>query len=633
MSQLRHTSIVLVVACFSIASCRSERIENTLPPKDSNSTPVQVPFPHPDNFKLPSEHGVIAVQSKNQNCTSCHGTDLRGGTSKVSCYQCHSQYPHNEWLAPRDHGKLMATADDTIKDQCARCHGVGTENALTLTVKSQYQPKACLSCHNYPHSNEWSKETEAAGFHGNMARGEKVAECTRCHGGDLRGDGDARKSCYSCHPDYPHQKNFASSHGESIVGKPLDKLSCFACHDKEKATSPTVAQGRPAECKSCHEYPHSDGWMSKASGSFHGRQFVEQGKTSCVGCHGDDFRGKGDPKKSCQACHNYPHDDNWTTGDHGQTVLAKTLDKSDCAMCHGATLKGGSSGVSCFSCHQNYPHNDDFVSPDKHGAVVKETTLAKSDCAMCHGKDYQGGGAKVACAQCHTYPHAKKGEEQRHMWAKREAHGAAVLTASIGRTDCYKCHGKDYTGGSSEIGCQMCHNYPHGSYGQSSDWSMPEKHGKTVLNGGGLAASDCKDCHGADFAGGNTKVSCTQCHKSYPHPAKFVLPVASQNNPDQHSVYIKNHGDDPTMCGTTCHGEDMAGGDTKVDCKTCHQQYPAPHKADSWVVPDNDNDPKHHKAFIAQHGNDPKICASACHGKDMKGGLAHVSCYQCHWHN
>jgi hypothetical protein len=25
------------------------------------------------------------------NCVSCHGSDLRGGTAGVSCYQCHGQ--------------------------------------------------------------------------------------------------------------------------------------------------------------------------------------------------------------------------------------------------------------------------------------------------------------------------------------------------------------------------------------------------------------------------------------------------------------------------------------------------------------------------------------------------------------
>lgn len=33
------------------------------------------------------------LQDPAKNCVSCHGADLRGGSSKVSCFACHS----NKW--------------------------------------------------------------------------------------------------------------------------------------------------------------------------------------------------------------------------------------------------------------------------------------------------------------------------------------------------------------------------------------------------------------------------------------------------------------------------------------------------------------------------------------------------------
>ena len=50
-------------------------------------------------YSPPSDHtisknGAIHKSGLNQpltNCVSCHGSDLRGGTSGVSCYECHNK--------------------------------------------------------------------------------------------------------------------------------------------------------------------------------------------------------------------------------------------------------------------------------------------------------------------------------------------------------------------------------------------------------------------------------------------------------------------------------------------------------------------------------------------------------------
>jgi len=55
---------------------------------------------YPD-YNPPSDHtvskdGVMhrsGLSDPTQNCTTCHGNDLTGGTSQVSCYECHGQ----EW--------------------------------------------------------------------------------------------------------------------------------------------------------------------------------------------------------------------------------------------------------------------------------------------------------------------------------------------------------------------------------------------------------------------------------------------------------------------------------------------------------------------------------------------------------
>jgi len=53
------------------------------------------------DYSPPSDHtinkeGALHKSGLDQpltNCVSCHGSDLRGGSSGVSCYECHGQ----EW--------------------------------------------------------------------------------------------------------------------------------------------------------------------------------------------------------------------------------------------------------------------------------------------------------------------------------------------------------------------------------------------------------------------------------------------------------------------------------------------------------------------------------------------------------
>lgn len=78
------------------------------------------------------------------SCTECHGTDLKGGISKISCYSCHSG------------------PDGTVG-----------------------------------HPDGWlSQNSNLSNYHGRYAKDYATA-CTACHGPDLRGP--ALPSCYNCH--------------------------------------------------------------------------------------------------------------------------------------------------------------------------------------------------------------------------------------------------------------------------------------------------------------------------------------------------------------------------------------------------------------------------------------------------
>ena len=58
-------------------------------PSSTSSGSTSAPASH-----TVSKHGVMhmtGLTSPGANCSSCHGSDLRGGTAGTSCYKCHGQ--------------------------------------------------------------------------------------------------------------------------------------------------------------------------------------------------------------------------------------------------------------------------------------------------------------------------------------------------------------------------------------------------------------------------------------------------------------------------------------------------------------------------------------------------------------
>ncbi len=102
----------------------------------------------------------------------------------------------------------------------------------------------------------------------------------------------------------------------------------------------------------------------------------------------------------------------------------------------------------------------------------------------------------------------------------------------------------------------------------ASGWMAPAS---TSFHGAALAgkkfdASECRQCHGSQFDGGISNVSCKTCHASYPHPENFV---------PAHSGFIKSINYNIASC-KGCHGQDY--GATKIDnsCLTCHTKQNGP---------------------------------------------------------
>lgn len=150
-------------------------------------------------------------------------------------------------------------------------------------------------------------------------------------------------------------------------------------------------------------------------------------------------------------------------------------------------------------------------------------------------------------------------------------HGAVLRSSGYDAGSCTRCHARSYNGGTSGVSCFSCHaSYPHGA--QWSDSSSAMFHGE-FLGGSSWDVAPCGACHGADFAGGTSGISCLSCHSSYPHAGGWAEPDSASF----HGVFIRDLSWDMRSC-RGCHGATYAGGRTEVSCRTagCHSRPAGP---------------------------------------------------------
>ena len=168
---------------------------------------------------LPSGHKETA-RSNISECTGCHGADLNGGISKVSCTQCH------------------------------------LGNALSV------------------HPVLWGNLAYA--FHGDYVKSSGNTSCSvaSCHGTNLQGVAGSGPSCANCHmagtAQAPQKHAWtATTTGENIAGhiayfnaNPINYSTCRnnACHGGAGTTAPPpgVFLSGPS-CLTCHTSPGTPG--------------------------------------------------------------------------------------------------------------------------------------------------------------------------------------------------------------------------------------------------------------------------------------------------------------------------------------------------------------------------------------
>ena len=283
-------------------------------------------------------------------CRECHGLELKGGVTKVDCFnQANSARCHFNGHGPRAiihavpftdpalHGAL-AKKDLTV---CQDCHGTagsaGSNPRFNLNIGSL--PAGCESsgCHNpnMAHPKPWKS-------HG--AAGNQANACALCHG-----------------------TNFE---GSPIIGAP----ACSSCHSRLVG----VQLPTPGTCVSCHGNPPDGAATPNRAGSHAAHLALPELQNNCNACHNGGGSGSathqvfGNLTVAFLPVYN---------AESGVASINKAAITCANVKCHGGqtTPVWGGHIAGCQSCHASGTAQYNSFNSGKHDKHISEG-LACTDC-------------------------------------------------------------------------------------------------------------------------------------------------------------------------------------------------------------------------------------------------------------
>ncbi len=333
----------LTAACCALFGCGKV---------NDQATSLESSGKHPGNWL--TGHRPAYRQNPDQ-CRECHGRDLKGGISKVDCFnqaglgQCHAgghgprNVPHQ--LPFKDgtiHGPV-AKADLTY---CQICHGTagGPGSNPRFDVPLGSLKNGCEDCHD-PFTAHLIVEGFSSGWPGHTTAGNMGNSCTLCHGIDLTGG--VGPGCNTCHTALP------------------------------PTTVPT-----PGTCVSCHAKP-------PASGNHTIHNALSGVTNVCSTCH--NGAGSGTAKHN-----NGTADVAFVVAYNAKSGTATRNSNSSCSnvSCHGGVTTpawGGILANGCFSCHTAGTTQYNSYNSGQHTRHIITVGL---QCADCHDMTVTVGGAR-----------------------------------------------------------------------------------------------------------------------------------------------------------------------------------------------------------------------------------------------
>lgn len=347
---------------------------------------------------------------------------------------------------------------DSAHFRCGECHGADLSGG-TSQVSCLDNP---AGCHHGPVSG-WVATAPAVQNHGAFAKqptgSSGFVSCQICHGAVFAG-GDSAVSCYTCHGvDAPHPE--APWQGSTYTHVDTDPGSapvCEQCHFPGSPNNPADHPATPAAAGTapgcfnntlCHGVgapPHALGaaWRDP-NPEFHGLS-AKQDLTYCQGCHGTPgttrFDG-GSAETSCQdaTCHASAkaHPVPWSQAPRPFPAYAASHRDSGnrdaaCVICHltdGPGAGADPAAPSCYSasfngvsCHAGGPGGADHAVPflaSEHTSA--DATRFDAECSACHAvTGFSPSSVAPLCTVCHQ------------------------SASALPFTNCTSCHGRPPSG-------------------------------------------------------------------------------------------------------------------------------------------------------------------------------------------
>ena len=210
----------------------------------SNDTSAPVRY-HPEGWAAPAQHGMDAKYQRD-TCMSCHGEDLSGGSSGVSCDSCHEA----GWRTNCTfcHGGAETSGGAPPRDIDNLWTSLAFGPHTTHVTGTDHHAYACTECHLTPASatspGHFIVGDATAGIaEVFMADGLSSAgtyatgTCTNlyCHGNGRTGSGavgaTSTVSCGTCHGVYASGESaWTRMSGEHHKHVNDARLTCDTCH-------------------------------------------------------------------------------------------------------------------------------------------------------------------------------------------------------------------------------------------------------------------------------------------------------------------------------------------------------------------------------------------------------------------
>ena len=272
------------------------------------------------------------------------------------------------------------------------------------------------------HDDNWDSNPGSSSFHGAYLKSTnwQMNECKTCHGTTYTG-GTSGKSCFKCHPSYPHATDFAkaTTHGTYLYNLNYPFASCQTCHGASYAggtianvtcmrsgchADATNAPRSPESCNTCHgdfKAPASNFAASAPPKTINGETATT---VRGVGAHQKHLATNTvGATVNCQECHIVPT--KVSSPGHLGSLPAEVVFNGPL----GPLPSGGGTFVptptynsSTFKCSNSYCHGN-----WKLRKATSTTQFAYTDSVIAglnYSPTWTNGSTDASCGSCHGVP-------------------------------------------------------------------------------------------------------------------------------------------------------------------------------------------------------------------------------------